>query len=84
MRLPLHNKILTGFRISPQLKALAIEIARNENRTLSNYIERLIQQDMITRGEITPERQNARTPDKNPFRLLMTENTSTLPATYLR
>ena len=60
MRLPLHNKILTGFRISPQLKALAIEISRNENRTLSNYIERLIQQDMITRGEITPERQNAR------------------------
>ena len=42
-------KILTGFRIHPQIKALAIEAASVENRSFSNYLENLIHQDLYSR-----------------------------------
>ena len=44
------TKILTGFRLDPRLKALAVEAASQENRSLSNYIENLIRKDVEARG----------------------------------
>jgi predicted HicB family RNase H-like nuclease len=44
------TKILTGFRLDPRLKALAVEAAAQENRSLSNYIEQLIRKDVEARG----------------------------------
>jgi hypothetical protein len=44
-----ETKILTGFRIHPQIKALAIEAASVENRSFSNYLENLIHQDLCSK-----------------------------------
>jgi len=44
-----ETKILTGFRIHPQIKALAIEAASVENRSFSNYLENLIHKDLHSR-----------------------------------
>lgn len=44
-----HVKILTGFRINPEVKALAVLAADQDNRSLSNYLECLIQQDLKAR-----------------------------------
>jgi hypothetical protein len=44
------TKILTGFRLDPRLKVLALEAASQENRSLSNYIENLIRKDVELRG----------------------------------
>jgi predicted HicB family RNase H-like nuclease len=48
------TKILTGFRLDPRLKILALEAATQENRSLSNYIENLIRQDVVARGLLVP------------------------------
>ena len=48
------TKILTGFRLDPRLKVLAVEAAGQENRSLSNYIENLIRQDVEARGLLLP------------------------------
>lgn len=45
----LSPKILTGFRIHPEVKALAVIAADQENRSLSNYLEYLIRQDLSDR-----------------------------------
>jgi len=44
------TKILTGFRLDPRLKLLAVQAAAQENRSLSNYIENLIRKDVEARG----------------------------------
>lgn len=44
-----ETKILTGFRIHPEIKALAIEAASVENRSFSNYLENLIIKDLYSR-----------------------------------
>lgn len=44
------TKILTGFRLDPRLKVLAVQAAAQENRSLSNYIENLIRKDVEARG----------------------------------
>jgi predicted HicB family RNase H-like nuclease len=49
------TKILTGFRLDPRLKILAVEAAGQENRSLSNYIENLIRQDVEARGLLVSE-----------------------------
>jgi hypothetical protein len=49
------TKILTGFRLDPRLKLLAVEAAGQENRSLSNYIENLIRKDVEARGLLLPE-----------------------------
>ncbi len=49
------TKILTGFRLDPRLKVLAVEAAGQENRSLSNYIENLIRKDVEARGLLIPE-----------------------------
>jgi predicted HicB family RNase H-like nuclease len=49
------TKILTGFRLDPRLKVLAVEAAGQENRSLSNYIENLIRKDVEARGLLLPE-----------------------------
>jgi predicted HicB family RNase H-like nuclease len=36
--------------LDPRLKALAVEAASQENRSLSNYIENLIRKDVEARG----------------------------------
>ena len=48
------TKILTGFRLDPRLKALAVEAANQENRSLSNYIENLTRKDVELRGLLVP------------------------------
>jgi predicted HicB family RNase H-like nuclease len=48
------TKILTGFRLDPGLKVLAVEAAAQENRSLSNYIENLIRRDVEARGLLLP------------------------------
>jgi predicted HicB family RNase H-like nuclease len=48
------TKILTGFRLDPELKLLAVKAAAQENRTLSNYIESLIRRDVEAKGLISP------------------------------
>lgn len=45
-----ETKILTGFRIHPEIKALAIEAATVENRSFSNYLENLIIKDLTSRN----------------------------------
>jgi predicted HicB family RNase H-like nuclease len=49
------TKILTGFRLDPRLKVLAIQAAGQENRSLSNYIENLIRKDVEERGLLVPQ-----------------------------
>ncbi len=44
-----ETKILTGFRIHPEIKALANEAASVENRSFSNYLENLIIKDLYSR-----------------------------------
>ena len=41
-----ETKILTGFRIHPNIKTMAVEAASVENRSFSNYLENLIIQDL--------------------------------------
>lgn len=48
------TKILTGFRLDPRLKVLAVQAAAQENRSLSNYIENLIRKDVEARGLLIP------------------------------
>ena len=48
------TKILTGFRLDPRLKVLAVQAAAQENRSLSNYIENLIRKDVEARGLLLP------------------------------
>ena len=48
------TKILTGFRLDPRLKVLAVQAAAQENRSLSNYIENLIRKDVEARGLLAP------------------------------
>ena len=48
------TKILTGFRLDPRLKVLAVQAAAQENRSLSNYIENLIRKDVEAKGLLTP------------------------------
>ena len=48
------TKILTGFRLDPRLKVLAVQAAAQENRSLSNYIENLIRKDVEARGLLVP------------------------------
>ena len=45
-----ETKILTGFRLHPELKTLATEAAVQENRSFSNYLENLIRMDLESRG----------------------------------
>ena len=45
-----ETKILTGFRIHPEIKALAIEAATVENRSFSNYLENLIRKDLFSKN----------------------------------
>jgi hypothetical protein len=45
-----ETKILTGFRIHPEIKALAIEAASVENRSFSNYLENLIRKDLSSKN----------------------------------
>ena len=45
-----ETKILTGFRLHPELKSLATEAALEENRSFSNYLENLIRMDLESRG----------------------------------
>lgn len=49
------TKILTGFRLDPGLKVLAVQAASQENRSLSNYIENLIRKDVEARGLLMPQ-----------------------------
>lgn len=49
------TKILTGFRLDPALKILAVQAASQENRSLSNYIENLIRKDVEARGLLMPQ-----------------------------
>ena len=44
-----ETKILTGFRIHPEIKALAMEAADLDNRSFSNYLENLIRKDVEAR-----------------------------------
>lgn len=46
----METKILTGFRIHPEIKALAVEAALQENRSFSNYLENLIRKDIESRS----------------------------------
>jgi hypothetical protein len=43
-------KILTGFRIHPEIKTLAMEAAELDNRSFSNYLESLIRKDIDQRN----------------------------------
>lgn len=43
-------KVLTGFRLDPQIKSLATQAASEDHRSLSNYIEHLIWCDVEERG----------------------------------
>jgi len=45
-----ETKILTGFRIHPEIKSLAVEAAIEENRSFSNYLENLIRKDIEARN----------------------------------
>ena len=45
-----ESKILTGFRIHPEIKALAVEAALQENRSFSNYLENLIRKDIDSKS----------------------------------
>jgi len=50
-----ERKILTGFRIDPNLKKVSMLAASKENRSLANYIENLIRKDLETKGLIRSE-----------------------------
>jgi len=45
-----ETKILTGFRIHPEIKSLAVEAALQENRSFSNYLENLIRKDIDSKS----------------------------------
>jgi len=45
-----ETKILTGFRIHPEIKALAVVAAVQENRSFSNYLENLIRKDISSKN----------------------------------
>jgi len=45
-----ETKILTGFRIHPQIKVLATKAAEQDNRSFSNYLENLIRKDVESRN----------------------------------
>jgi predicted HicB family RNase H-like nuclease len=45
-----ETKILTGFRIHPEIKAMATEAAEQDNRSFSNYLENLIRKDVESRN----------------------------------
>ena len=45
-----ETKILTGFRILPEVKTLATEAASVENRSFSNYLENLILKDLAEKN----------------------------------
>ncbi len=47
------TKILTGFRIDPNIKELAIMAALQENRSFSNYLENLIRKDIDSKNEVS-------------------------------
>jgi predicted HicB family RNase H-like nuclease len=49
------TKILTGFRLDPRVKVLAVQAAAQEHRSLSNYIEFLIRKDVEVRGLLLPQ-----------------------------
>lgn len=49
------TKILTGFRLDPRLKSLAVQAASQENRSLSNYIENLIRRDVEAKGLLSSD-----------------------------
>ena len=50
-----ETKILTGFRIHPAVKELAIEAAAAENRSFSNYLENLIRKDLTSKNLLPPK-----------------------------
>jgi hypothetical protein len=54
-----ETKILTGFRIHPGIKAMAIEAASLENRSFSNYLENLIHRDLAAKN-LMPGKKTAR------------------------
>jgi predicted HicB family RNase H-like nuclease len=54
------TKILTGFRLDPRLRVLAVQAAAQENRSLSNYIENLIRRDVEARGFLMPRTHGER------------------------
>ena len=49
------TKTLTGFRIDPRLKELAVEAVGQEHRSLSNFIENLIRRDVENKGLLQPD-----------------------------
>jgi hypothetical protein len=53
-----ETKILTGFRIHPEVKALAIEAALVENRSFSNYLENLIRKDLTAKNLLTEKKSS--------------------------
>lgn len=50
-------KILTGIRLTAQLKTAGQIAARKENRSFSNYMENLLLRDLIARGLYPAERK---------------------------
>lgn len=48
-----ETKILTGFRIHPEIKSLAVAAAVQENRSFSNYLENLIRKDISSKNLIS-------------------------------
>jgi predicted HicB family RNase H-like nuclease len=48
-----ETKILTGFRIHPEIKALAVVAADQENRSFSNYLENLIRKDIDSKNLVS-------------------------------
>ena len=48
-----ETKILTGFRIHPEIKALAVVAAVQENRSFSNYLENLIRKDIDSKNLVS-------------------------------
>ena len=55
-----ETKILTGFRLLPELKTLATEAAIQENRSFSNYLENLIRMDLESRGLVESRKPQTR------------------------
>jgi hypothetical protein len=51
-----ETKILTGFRIHPEIKSLAIEAAVIENRSFSNYLENLIRKDLAAKSLLSDKK----------------------------
>lgn len=48
-----ETKILTGFRIHPGIKELAMVAALQENRSFSNYLENLIRKDIDSKNLVS-------------------------------